>query len=443
MVGIIIGSSIYKLAPAIAASVPSSAALMLAWVCGGLFAFCGALCYAELACALPQDGGEYNYLGRAYGRRMAFLYAWAVLWVIRPGTIGSIAFVFAEHAQQLFPLAQHGPADSSGLGVSIYAVGIVLLLTGVNMFGIRPGTRIQNFLSVAKLLGLLAIVAIAFWHPATTESVAATQGGPLDWRRAMIFILYAFGGWSDMPMVAAEVRDPERNLFRALVVGTLVVTTIYLLVNLACLYSLGFERFRSADLIAVELVRPMFGATGERLVAALVCITAAGALNGMIFTGARVAFALGQDHRWFAPLARWSDRYGGPLVALAAQAAISVALIRSFGEQGDGFGRMLNYTSPVFFAFFLLTGVALWALRRKEPSLPRPFRTPGYPITWLVFCLSSAFMPYSSVSYAVDQLRQDEGTHEALWAGGLMLAGLVIALLARRQTSRDRDGQDA
>ncbi len=427
MVGIIIGSSIYKLAPSIAASVPSSAALMAAWVCGGLFALCGALCYAELACALPQDGGEYIYLGRAYGRRLAFLYAWAVLWVIRPGTIGSIAFVFAEHAQQLFPLAQNGPADVSGLGVSIYAVGIVLLLTGVNMFGIRPGTRVQNVLSVTKLLGLLAIVAIAFWHPAATEAAAApASGGTPDWRLAMIFILYAFGGWSDMPMVAAEVRDPERNLFRALVLGTLVVTTIYLLVNLACLYSLGFERFQSSELIAVELVRPMLGATGERLVAALVCVTAAGALNGMIFTGARVSFALGQDHRWFAPLARWSDRFGGPLVALAAQAAISVVLIRAFGERGDGFSRMLNYTSPVFFAFFLLTGVALWVLRRKEPELPRPFRATGYPVTWLVFCLSSAFMLYSSVSYAAERLIQHGETNEALWAGGVMLVGATL-----------------
>jgi APA family basic amino acid/polyamine antiporter len=438
MVGIIIGSSIYKLAPAIAASVPSPTALMFAWAAGGLFALCGALCYAELACAMPEDGGEYNYLGRAYGGRVAFLYAWAVMWVIRPGTIGSIAFVFGEHFKELFTFVG-GTLDSVG-----FAVAIVVLLTAVNMLGIRPGTRTQNVLSVAKLLGLLAIVLVAFIDPAYWDLEAAAEFSldpyearipspppPTDWRLAMIFVLYAFGGWSDMPMVAAEVREPERNLFRGLVYGALVVTAIYLLVNLACLYSLGFDRFQQTDLIAVELVRPLLGETGEKLVAVLVCITAAGALNAMIFTGARVSFALGKDHGWFGWLANWSDRYGGPLVALAAQCAISVALIRGFGQRGDGFDRMLNYTSPVFFAFFLLTGMALWILRRREPNLPRPYRTTGYPVTWLVFCLSSAFMLYSSVSYAVEQFGKSEGLPEAAWAGGVMLAGLVIAILAR------------
>ncbi len=435
MVGIIIGSSIYKLAPVIAASVPSPTALMLAWAAGGLFALCGALCYAELACAMPEDGGEYNYLGRAYGGRAAFLYAWAVTCVIRPGTIGFIAFVFGEHFEAIFPV--RNMLDYVG-----FAMAIVVLLTAVNMLGIRPGTRTQNALSVAKLLGLLAIVLIAFIKPVPEDikqevAVATTS----DWRLAMIFILYAFGGWSDMPMVAAEVRDPERNLSRGLVYGALVVTAIYLLVNLACLYSLGFDRFRQTDLIAVELVQPLLGETGERLVAALVCITAAGALNAMIFTGARVSFALGKDHGWFGWLANWSDRYGGPLVALAAQCAISVALIRGFGQRGDGFERMLNYTSPVFYVFFLLTGVALWILRRREPNLPRPYRTTGYPVTWLIFCLSSAFMLYSSVSYAVEQFGKSEGLPEALWAGGVMLVGAVLCLFAKNcpaQPQRDQ-----
>ena len=443
MVGIIIGSSIYKLAPTIAASVPSPTALMLAWAAGGLFALCGAVCYAELACAMPEDGGEYNYLGRAYGRRVAFLYAWAVMWVIRPGTIGSIAFVFGEHFKELFTLV------GNKLDSVTFAVAIVLLLTAVNMLGIRPGTRTQNALSVAKLLGLLAIVLIAFVDPAywKLEAAAAFSANSIeiivpppppttDWRLAMIFILYAFGGWSDMPMVAAEVRDPERNLFRGLVYGSLVVTAIYLLVNLACLYSLGFAHFRKADLIAVELVRPMFGDTGERLVAALVCVTAAGALNAMIFTGARVSFALGKDQRGFGWLANWNDRFGGPLVALAAQCAVSVALIRGFGERGDGFGRMLNYTSPVFFAFFLMTGVALWVLRRKEPQLPRPYRVTGYPVPWLIFCASSAFMLYSSVSYAIEQFGKSEGLPEAAWAGGVMLAGAVLVLAVSPSSGR-------
>jgi APA family basic amino acid/polyamine antiporter len=439
MVGIIIGSSFYVVAPAIAANVSSPGMLILAWVCGGLFALCGALCYAELASALPEDGGEYVYLGRAYGPRLSFLYAWAVLWVIRPGTIGGIAFVFAQHAQQLFPLAQLDPTKPSPFGVTLYAIGIVLLLTAVNMFGVRPGTRTQNVLSVTKTVGLLAVVAAAFWHPAVSAPAAVVvPNEQASFGLAMILILYAFGGWSDMPMIAAEVRDPDRNLFRALVLGTLVVTAIYLLVNLACLYSLGFAKFRETNLIAVELVRPLLGATGERLIAALVCVTAAGALNGMIFTGARVSYALGQDHRWFAPLARWSDRYGGPLVALAAQTAITLVLIRFFGRTGDGFRRLVDYTTPVFFTFFLLTGVALAVLRYREPNLPRPFRTPGFPVTWLIFCLSSAFMLYSSINYAISQFSQGN-PHEAMWAGGVMLAGLVLCAFSATSESSTKE----
>ncbi len=439
MVGIIIGSAIYVLAPQIAKNVSSPWMLMLAWACGGLFAFCGALCYAELACALPEDGGEYVYLGRAYGRRVSFLYAWAVLWVIRPGTIGGIAFVFARHAQQLVPLAQSNATASSSLGVSLYAVGIVLLLTAVNMLGVRPGTRTQNVLSVAKTLGLLAVIAAAFWHPAVSVSpVSLVPNEKASFGLAMIFILYAFGGWSDMPMVAAEVRDPEKNLFRALVSGTLVVTSIYLLVNLACLYSLGFAQFRETDLIAVELVRPLLGATGERLIAALVCITAAGALNGMIFTGARVSYALGRDHQWLAPLARWSDRFGGPLTALAAQTAITLALIGFFGRSGDGFQRLVAYTTPVFYTFFLLTGIGLAVLRFREPNLPRPFRTPGYPVTLIIFCLSSAFALYFSVNWAITQFSQGE-PHEAIWSGGLMVVGLILcAFTTPRASTRAR-----
>lgn len=438
MVGIIIGSSIYVLAPRIAANVSSPFALMLAWAAGGLFALCGALCYAELACALPEDGGEYVYLGRAYGRRMAFLYAWAILWVIRPGTIGSIAFVFAEHAHQLFPLVRSGEGTASPLGVSLYAVGIVLLLTAVNMLGVRPGTRTQNVLSVTKTIGLLAVVAAAFWRPDASGPIAAPDVAGDNLGLAMIFILYAFGGWSDMPMVAAEVRDPERNLIRALVLGTLVVTGIYLLVNLACLYSLGFARFREARLIAVDLVHPVLGVYGERLIAALVCVTAAGALNGMIFTGARVAYALGRDHRAFAPLARWSDRYGGPLVALAAQTAIALALIAYFGRSGDGFQRMVAYTTPVFVTFFLSTGIALGVLRYREPHLPRPFRTPGFPVTWLIFCLSSAFMLYSSINWAISQFHEGK-PHEALWSAGVMLIGLILCTFSAQTSSSPRE----
>ena len=236
IVGIIIGSSIYKSANLIAGAVPSTAWLIAVWMFGGLLSLVGALCYAELANAYPTEGGDYVYLTRALGRKLGFLFAWAQLWVVRPGSIGGLAYVFADYANRLWPLGK------GALPAAAYAVGAIVVLTAINFLGVREGKWTQNVLTIVKYLGLAAVVVAGFCVSAPPAAVAsAAAPNELNLGFAMIFIFYAYGGWNEMAYVGSEVRDPQKNILRALVLGTIAVTALYVLLNLAFVHALGLE----------------------------------------------------------------------------------------------------------------------------------------------------------------------------------------------------------
>ncbi|HUY31170.1 MAG TPA: amino acid permease [Pirellulales bacterium] len=450
IVGIIIGSGIYKTAPMIAGCVPTPTALLAVWLAGGLFALVGSLCYAELATALPREGGDYAFLTRAYGRPVGFLFAWCELWVIRPGSIGGMAFVFADYAGELVDLGRHAPV--------FYAAVAVGVLTLVNIVGVTTGKWTQNVLTAAKVAGLLIVVAIGVSHVAPAPTVRAPSATPepqsvgsprntadeqtqeegprpfkADWAFAMILILYAYGGWNDMAYVGAEVRDPERNILRALLLGTAIVTLIYLLLNIAFLRALGLDGTRQAKVVAADVTK-LAWPWGAKAVSALVAISALGAMNGMIFTGGRIYYAMGAEHRLFSLLGCWSRRLGTPAWSLALQGAITLAVVLYFGLSAQGFGadafeqgldrgafeKMVNFALPLFWAFLLLVGSSLIWLRRREPNIPRPFRVPLYPLTPLAFCAACGWMEWSSLRHALDK-----GTPEALW---VLAAGVVVAV---------------
>ena len=222
----------------------------------------GALCYAELATAYPASGGAYVYLGHAFGRRMATLFAWAELCVVRPGSIGAVAFVFAHYANELFRLGD------GWLSLLIYAVGSIVVLSLVNLAGLRKGKWTQNFLATAKVLGLLLLFAVAIAAPndSTLTSSAAAEGAN-DWAQALILVMFAYGGWNEVSYVAAEVRDPRRNLPRTLFLGVAVVAAVYVLANLAFAAALGWEGFRSSPAVAADAVGLQGGQFGARLIA--------------------------------------------------------------------------------------------------------------------------------------------------------------------------------
>jgi amino acid transporter len=394
-VGIIIGAGIYQTAPGVASSVASLGGLLGLWLLGGFFSLCGALCYAELATTFPREGGDYVYLSRAYGPTVGFLFGWMQLLVIRPGDIAVIAFTFASYSSSYL-----SEAPSRWL-LGWHACLAVVGLTLINMAGVEVGKWIQNFLTALKIVGLLAIVALAFTltpSPNAEASLVSTAGAaasPLPVSVALILVIFTFGGWNETAYVAAEVKRPERNILRALVSGVVAVTVLYLLVNLAFVKTLGFERMKESSAIATDTVQAYFPAWGATLVSFLICVSALSSLNGLIFTGSRISFALGADHRLFHRLGRWNPKTQTPLWALGFQAAISLSLIGLLGS----FEHAILYTASSVYLFYLATCLGLVILRRKEPSLPRPYRVTAYPLPILIFGSFCLFLIYSTVTY--------------------------------------------
>lgn len=393
IVGIIIGAGIFRTPADIFQKVPDAWMGLAVWVLGGLLALVGAFCFAELASTYPRSGGEYVYLTRAFGPFVGYLFAWAQLTVIRPGSIAMVAYVFAEYADRLFGLGT--------IGVFFLAIGAILILTLINVLGVTLGSLTQNLLTTIKVLGLLALVVVGLgwgrYEPGPEAEQVAGDGWFIE---VMIMVLWTYAGWHEAAYVAAEVKDRRRNLPRALLIGTIGVTLIYLLVNIAYLQGLGFGGARSSTL-AADLVGHVWPGQGERVMALLVSISCLGAVNGMIFTTARIYAEFGLDHRLFAPLSRWSRRMGTPARALIVQGIICLAMTIAAWCWGNGqgtFEEMLYLTTAVFWGFFLLTGIALFVLRRRDVDLPRPFRVPLYPVLPLLFCI---------------------------WCGGMMLGAIV------------------
>jgi len=423
IVGIIIGASIYK-APDMARSVPSLTALLAMWAIGGLIALIGALCYAELVGLFPKQGGDYLYLSRAYGKKMGFVFAWSELWVVRPGSIGAVAYVFADYANQLWPL------DSSAALV-IYAAGAIVLLSVVNIVGVRESKWTQNLLTIAKVFGLGIVIVVALAGPGGPKAAAPALSRNSDYTLALILILYAYGGWSEVAYVAAEVRNAQRNILRALLLGLGTVALIYVVANYAFASALGFEQFQRSNAIATDVLQIRGFERAGQLVAALICISTLGSIHGQIFTVARIYYALGVDQPMYAPLGRWSPRFGTPVAAIVLQTVATLIPVVAFGLNADGFYRLVIFATPVFWFFFLLVGIALFVLRQVEADATRAFRVPFYPWLPLAFCLSSLFMLYSSFTYAVQNRAS-----EALWSVIILAVGYAFSFYEPRPTRR-------
>jgi basic amino acid/polyamine antiporter, APA family len=428
IVGIIIGSGVYRTSPDVACLAPNVAWLIGLWLLGGALSLIGAACYAELATAYPAEGGDYVYLTRALGRAVGFLFAWCQLWIVRPGSIGVMAFAFAEFANQIWPQAQGAAATYV---LVAYSAASIVALTAVNLLGVREGKWTQNVLTVAKVAGLAAIVAVGFAHPAPTTALPPTTsaGFPLsDFGLAMVFVLFAYGGWNEMAFVSAEVKEPQKNIVRALLIGTLAVTAIYVLVNLAFLRAVGLEGTRRAT-VAADVLTLGIGPWAGRAISALICISALGAINGQIFTGSRIYYAMGNDHRLYAWLGRWNARRGTPVCSLLIQGAITLALAVWFGLSRNGFESMVKFTTPGFWFFMALVGASVVLLRQRDPEVSRPYRVPGYPLTPVIFSIACGFMVYSGVSYAIANR-----SWEAIWSIAILLAGVVMSLFRSKPT---------
>jgi len=404
VVGIIVGAGIFETAPAVAKAAGSVGGMFALWVVGGLVSLAGALCYAELATAYPREGGDYVYLTRAYGRWAGFLFGWIQLVIVRPGDVALMAFVFARHAMPLFlPGAdvKHGAGLAAMLSL---ACGAVVVLTAINIVGVRQGKWTQNVLTVVKIGGIVAVLAIAACArpgaadvpaPTIADSPGTLLGTVLVLAVALIRVLFTYGGWNEMAYVAAEVKRPDRDILRALVLGTVSVTVIYLAVNAAFVHTLGLDGLARSEAIGRDLGDALMPRVGGRLVAALICISALGALNGLIFAGSRISYALGSEHRLFARLGRWNPTTGTPIAALVVQGMLAVAIMVGFGS----FDRTILYTAAAVYSFYAATSLAVIVLRRREPKVARPYRVTGYPLVPLFFAASCGALIYGALTY--------------------------------------------
>lgn len=420
IVGIVIGAGIFRTPSVVAANSESASMFLVAWILGGAVSLIGALCYAELTTTFPNTGGDYYFLTRAFGRRVGFLFAWARISVTQTGSIALLAYIFGDYVAQIYNLGEYSSA--------VYAALAVIMLTGTNMIGIKFGTGTQKVLTTVEVSGiLLIIIAGYFFGPAegaVPDSAAADPGSAGSLGLAMVFVLLTFGGWNEAAYISAELHSGRKRMAKALILGILIITAVYLLINATYLHVLGLSGMAQSDAVASDLMRVTFGEGGMLLIGVLVAVAALTSANATIFTGARTSYALGRDFPAFRMLGKWNMKSSAPVNAFLVQGLISLALIGLGLLTRKGFEAIVEYTAPVFWFFFLMTGLALFVLRRKEPRRERPFRVPAYPLTPLVFCLTSTYLLYSSLVY----------TGWGAFVGvGVLTVGALLLLAIRKQ----------
>lgn len=393
IVGTVVGVGIFRTPSLVAEHAGSMSVALLAWLVGGLVSLLGALCYAELASAYPNTGGDYHYLTRAFGRKLGFLFAWARLSVVQTGAIALLAFVLGDYANEILQLGPWGSPLCAGV--------IVVVLTATNILGVRQGATTQNVLTALEVTGFLLIVlaGLAAQPAAAAVSMSGAAASPGTFGLVMVFVLLTYGGWNEAAYLSGEVRDPGRTMVRALVWSLGLVTALYLLINWTFLATLGVAGVAGSKAVAADVVQVAFGPQGARLTGGLVVVAALTSINAAIFTGARSSYAVGRDFGALGFLGRWHPITRTPVNALLTQGVTALALVGLGGLTRSGFETMVEYTAPVFWLFLFLTGVALFVLRRRDPARPRPFRVPFYPLTPLAFCVTSGYLVYSSLAY--------------------------------------------
>jgi len=428
IIGIVIGAGIFK-TPSIVADITGDVGWALTiWMGGAIISLAGALCYAELATLYPHAGGDYHFLTRAYGKNISFLYGWAKAMVINTGSIALLAFVFGDYMTKVVPFGPHSDA--------YWAVFIVVVLTIVNLVGITASANIQTALTVLEVSGLIAIIIAGFGFfttslpPVTNPPLFSStpQFGMLG--LAMVFVLLTFGGWNESAYISAELKGTVHTIVRVIVFSLFVISIIYLLVNVALMNGLGLKQLASSKAASADLLGLAFGPIGEKLLGLFVGVAALTSINATMIVGARTNFAMGEDWHGLRKMAHWEPSRGTPRFAYLVQGAISLALVGFGALQSDGFEAMVEFTAPVFWSFLFLVGISLFILRAKDQST-RVFSVPLYPITPLIFCVASAYLAYSSFSYA-----HSKGA--VLISLYVMLVGLLALLILRlKQMAED------
>lgn len=441
IVGTIIGAGIFQAAPDIARFAGSFETLIGLWLLGGLVTVVGALCFAELASRFADvPGGDYGFLKLAYGRPVGFMFAWATFWIIRPGNIGAMALTFATYFDRL--LGFDVTNDQAAVRQAWYAVAAVLTLSSTSLIGLKQAKSIQNLLTVAKVGGIVSIGLLAFFSPASqglsstvTPAIAGESAGNSSWLLAMVFIMFSFGGWNDLSFVATEIKRPERNLFRSLVIGSIAVTLIYVVINIAFVFSIGFDAVRGSTAVATDVVSHSLGADswigsrGSQIISGLICISCLGAINGIIITSPRIYYAAGCDFKLLSVLGRWNDERDQPWLATAVQAFVTIGLFCLCFRYDNPFGVIVVVSAPFFWTFLGLAGISLIVLRKRQVGQDSKagFRTPCFPLEPIVLAVACFLMAYSSLNHMISQRYWTAASVVIL----MMVVGVALGLCLR------------
>ncbi|HNV85968.1 MAG TPA: amino acid permease [Candidatus Omnitrophota bacterium] len=423
VVGCIIGAGIFRAPASIALHIDNPFLILAVWLLGGLFSLAGALTYAELAALYPKTGGDYVYLKETYGPLTGFLFGWTKLFVERTGTIAILAFVFSEYLGYVLGL----PA-----AVAKYtAIGAIAFVTFANVFGLKYGKGIQNVFTLLKVMALTSIVCLGlvflphgeqatgafsgFSKVSLSSSVISGMGVGL------IYVLWTYSGWAEAAYVAEEIREPEKNVPRAIIGGLFFVAAIYLLANFIYLLNVPLEEMRRSGLVASRMMENIAGPVGGKTVASFVAISTFGALNGFTLTGGRILYALAADHTLFSRAARVHPRFHTPVPALLINGGFAAVLVLT-----KTLDQLMEYTTVAISIFYALAGLSVILLRKRFPDRPRTYRVWGYPWTPLVFIFSMLlFVGNATV----------RKPWESVWGFALVGLGFLLYRISRRMKS--------
>lgn len=419
VVGTIIGSGIFLVPSEMMQSVGSARLVYLAWIVGGLLSFFGALTYAELGAMKPQAGGEYIYVRDGYGPLAGFLYAWTWFLIAKPASIATVTtglvrilgtftiFSFFSHDVMRQPFSiTYG---------QLVAIAATVLISFLNYVGIKKAGEFQFVFTLLKVATIVGIVFLAFSYSAGSWShfsgeYSGAVGGIAGFMAALVAALWAYDGWNDLNMVAGELREPERNIPIALIVGVATVAALYMLVNAAVQFVLPADAIAASPRPASDAIALVWGHLGASIVSAAMAVSMLVTLNGTIMSGARVPFAVARDRYFFSALAEVHPRFHTPSVALIVQAALSIILLL-FG------GSFRQFFSLAIFAewlFYMIAGSTVFIFRLRDPQAARPYRVWGYPVVPALFVLASALLLYYTFT---DNLRNSALGTLAILAG--------------------------
>ena len=425
IVGGTIGVSIFVVPAGVANEVGAPGLALLTWALTGLMAICGALAFAELAAAIPETGGTYVFLKRAYPRTpIAFLFGWMLLFTHSTGSIAVVASMGSLYAGQfLGKLLPYGP-----IATRVVAVGLIATLTALNVIGVRAGARVQNALTAIKV-GLFGVVVVAcFLAPAGNPArfspllPAGASVGTISGSvgTAMIMSIFSFNGWLFVTHVAGEVKDPARTLPRSIMIAVSIVLVTYLALNAALIYVLPFEQLRVSPRVAAEAMDVAVGPRAADLTALVILLSTVSTLNAQLLNYPRVTFALARDGLFFRRVARVDPEHKTPIVAI-----LVVGAWASLFAVSGSYGQILSYVSFCYQTFMALTVAGLLVLRFREPDLARPYRVTGYPVTPLIYLAILVW-------YLITVLQQ------RFWPSmvgvGIVAAGLPLYFYWRRQS---------